>query len=52
LEALFPGGVIDITELSRIDETLIYIGLSARKVKSIKDLSSHFLDGRLSESGC
>ncbi len=51
LEALFPGGVIDIAELNKIDdETLRSIGLSARKVKSIKDFGNHILDERLPEA--
>lgn len=50
LEALFPDGVINIAGLSSIDdEALRAIGLSARKVKSVKDLSSHVNDGRLPE---
>lgn len=51
LEALFPDGVINIAGLSSIDdETLRAIGLSGRKVKSVRDLSNHVNDGRLPEA--
>ncbi len=50
LEALFPDGVINIAGLSSIDdEALRAIGLSARKVKSVRDLSNHVNNGRLPE---
>ena len=50
LKTLFPDEVIDIAGFSKIDDdTLRSIGLSARKVKSLKDLSGHILDGRLPE---
>lgn len=51
LEALFPDGVIRFAELAEMEEErLRSIGLSARKVKSVKDLCGHILDGRFPDA--